>query len=169
MKKIKIVFSLALCLVGGSLLAQPQQKRQNTDEHRERMDDKRENIESMKIGFITNKLSLTPDEAKRFWPVYNTYSDEIKKLRTDRRERMRDAREGFDKMVDKDVEKLIDGEMAFKQQELDVMKKYHSQFKEVLPMKKVALLYRAEEDFKRELIEKIKERKPDQDHDGGRQ
>ena len=157
---MKIIFSLMLCLFTGTLMAQPQQKRQNMGEHKE-------NIESMKIGFLTQKLALTPDEAKRFWPVYNGYADELKKMRGDRRDRMRDAREGFDKMNDKDVEKMIDGEMVFKQQELDVMKKYNSQFKEVLPMKKVALLYKAEEDFKRELIERIKERRQG-DPDGGR-
>ena len=80
-------------------------------------------------------------------------------MRKNRRENVRDAREDFDKMNDKEVEKLIDGEMIFRQQELDVMKKYHGQFKEVLPMKKVALLYKAEEDFKKELLERIKERR----------
>jgi hypothetical protein len=39
------------------------------------------------------------------------------------------------------------------------VKKYHNQFKQVLPIKKVAMLYRAEDDFKKELLEKIKERR----------
>ena len=72
---------------------------------------------------------------------------------------MRAARDEFDTMADKDVEKLVDGEIAFRQAEIDVLKKYNPQFKKVLPMKKVAKLYRAEEDFKRELLQKLQERR----------
>ena len=123
------------------------------------MEGKRENVEAMKIGYLTKELNLTTDEAKKFWPVYNEFSDELKKIRDARKERFRDAKESFVSMADKDVEKVIDTEMISRQQELDLQKQYHARFKEVLPIKKVALLYRAEEGFKRELLEKIKERR----------
>ena len=37
-----------------------------------------EKIQSLKIAFITQKLQLTPDEAQKFWPVYNQYDNEIR-------------------------------------------------------------------------------------------
>ena len=40
-----------------------------------------EKVEALKVGFITQRLDLTTEEAKVFWPVYNKYSDELKKLR----------------------------------------------------------------------------------------
>ena len=46
----------------------------------------KERMESMKIGFLTDRLNLTPEEAKEFWPVYNKYSDELEVLRNGRRE-----------------------------------------------------------------------------------
>jgi hypothetical protein len=119
----------------------------------------REDIESMKIAYLTKKLDLTPDEAKKFWPVFNQFSDELKNVRSNRRKTGREAKEDFDNLSDKELEKIVDGDIAMRQQELDVIKKYNSQFKQVLPMKKVAALYRAEDDFKRELLEKIKERR----------
>jgi Spy/CpxP family protein refolding chaperone len=116
----------------------------------------REEIETMKIGFITRRLSLTPDEAKVFWPVYDQYADELRELREAHRSRMRSVKD--DNEVSKEEwEKLADVEIQFRQQELDIMKKFHVQFKKILPPRKVAALYRAEEDFKRELIEKIRE------------
>ena len=118
-------------------------------------EEKREEIEAMKAAFLTRKLDLTPDEAKTFWPVYNQYQDELDKLREDHRKTRRLAREEMDSMGDKEIEKLVDGEILFRQSELDIMKKYNGQFKGVLPMKKVAKLYRAEEDFKRELLQRI--------------
>ena len=121
----------------------------------------RERVEAMKVGFLTQRLNLTPEEAKVFWPVYNKYQDELETLRKSRRENLVNAKMNFDSMADKDVEKAVDSELGFRQSELDLLKKYHGQFKQVLPIKKVAALYRAEEDFKRELLDKIKENRMD--------
>lgn len=118
----------------------------------------KEKIKAMKIGFLTERLNLSSDEATKFWPVYNGFQKETEDLRKNRKIERREAREEFDAMSDKDAEKLIDDEIAFRQRELDVVKKYHAQFKQVLPPKKVALLYKAEEDFKRELLERIRNR-----------
>ena len=73
-------------------------------------------------------------------------------------------------MGEKEIEKFVDSELTFRQSELDLLKKYHGQFKQVLPIKKVAMLYRAEEDFKRELLDRIKENRQDKQnmkHDRG--
>jgi len=123
--------------------------------------ERKEEIAAMKIGFLTKKLSLTTEEAKVFWPVYEKYQDELDKLRDGRRKERKAAKDEMDTMTDKELEKLVDGEITFRQAELDLMKNYNSQFKAVLPMKKVALLYRAEDDFKRELLQKIQERDRD--------
>ena len=125
----------------------------------------RERVEAMKVGFLTQRLNLTPEEAKVFWPVYNKYQDELEVLRKSRRENLANAKLNFDEMPEKDVEKAVDSELGFRQSELDVLKKYHSQFKQVLPIKKVAKLYRAEEDFKRELLDRIKENHQDMKRD----
>lgn len=125
----------------------------------------RERVEAMKVGFLTQRLNLTPEEAKVFWPVYNKYQDELEVLRKSRRENLVNAKMNFDEMPEKDVEKAVDSELGFRQHELDLLKKYHGQFKQVLPIKKVAKLYRAEEDFKRELLDRIKENRQEMKHD----
>src|SRR6185436_2731584 len=118
--------------------------------------DGKERVESMKIGFMTQKLRLTPEEAKSFWPLYNKYEDELDQLRKSRHNNLENARKNFDEMPDKDVEKAVDAELAFRQNELDIQKKYHSEFKKVLSIKKVARLYKAEEEFKRHLLERMR-------------
>lgn len=120
--------------------------------------EKKENIESMKIAFITKKLDLTPQEAQQFWPVYNQYNDKAKELRKKRRQDNREARLNFDELTDKEVEQVINNDMACRQKELDLQKEYHEKFKAVLPIKKVAKLYAAEEQFKIVLINKLKDR-----------
>jgi hypothetical protein len=118
----------------------------------------RERVESMKIGFLTDRLQLTPEEAKVFWPVYDQYQDELEKLRKSRKENLLNGKENIDDLSDADIEKLVDGEIAFRQSELDLIKKYHPQFKKILPIRKVGRLYKAEEEFKRELLRKLQEK-----------
>lgn len=148
MKTIKLLLATWFCFSLAVVMAQPGPP-----------EEKKEQIEAMKVAFITRKLELTPDEAKVFWPIYDQHQKEIETLRDNRRKEMRDARDSFDSMSDKDVEKVVDGEIAFRQAELDILKKYNPQFKKVLPMKKVAKLYRAEDEFKRELLQKIQEKR----------
>jgi hypothetical protein len=122
------------------------------------MQDRKENIETMKIAFITKKLDLTPQEAQKFWPVYNQYNDKAKELRKKRRQDNRETRMNFDELSDKEIEQAIDNDMTYRQKELDLQKEYHEKFKAVLPVKKVAKLYAAEEQFKIVLINKLKDR-----------
>jgi hypothetical protein len=37
-------------------------------------------IEALKIAYLTRKLNLTTEEAQKFWPVYNKYADELRKV-----------------------------------------------------------------------------------------
>jgi hypothetical protein len=120
----------------------------------------KDNIESMKIAFITNKLDLTPEEAQQFWPIYNQYSDKTQELRMKRKMENKQARHNFEEMSDKEVEQSVDNEIVYRQKELDIQKEYHTKFKAVLPIKKVAKLYQAEEQFKRVLLDKLKKDQP---------
>lgn len=119
---------------------------------------RREKIEAFKVSFITQKMKLSPEEARVFWPVYNMFQDDLDAIRRNRKKEIQSIKGSVETMNDKEIEMLVDGEMAFRQQELDVKKKYHTQFKKIVPLRKIALLYNAEEDFKRELLKKIQEK-----------
>ena len=41
------------------------------------------NLEAVRVAFITNHLKLSPEEAQKFWPVYNNYIQEVKRARKD--------------------------------------------------------------------------------------
>lgn len=124
---------------------------------------RRERVEAMKIGFLTERLDLSPEEAKSFWPIYNKYQDELEALRKGRRDNLINARQNFDEMSDGEVAKAVDTELQFRQSELDIIRKYDPQFRKVLPIKKVARLYQAEEAFKRKLLEMLQERREGRD------
>ena len=116
---------------------------------------KKEKVEAMRIAFLTQKLDLTPEEAQKFWPVYNEFHKKQDELRKKRKEETKAAKQNIDSLTDKQVESLVDGEIAFKQKNIDLEKEYHSKFKSVLPIKKVAKLYHAEEQFTHHLLEEL--------------
>jgi Spy/CpxP family protein refolding chaperone len=152
MKKI-LVIAASFFLLSNALYAQSgQAERMNKGERKEK-------VEAMKIAYLTNQLDLTPAEAQQFWPVFNEYETKIQAIRQSRRKDKKEGSDNLDQLTDKEVEALIDSEVGFRQKELDVLKEYHAKFKAVLPIRKVAKLYRAQEDFKRELLKKIQERK----------
>ena len=122
-------------------------------------EEKKEKVEAMKIGFITQQMNLTPEEAQKFWPVYNQMNNEIENLRKERQLSRENVKDNFETMTDPEFEKLINDELASRQKEFDIQKKYVAQFKAVVSIKKVAQFYRAEEQFKRKLLEKIQEKK----------
>jgi len=154
MKRITSLFGFAM-LIGTLAVAQPgENERMNRGERKEK-------VEAMKIAYITSKLELTPSEAQLFWPVFNEFESKLQAARQNRRKDHKDGNDNLDQMSDKEVEALIDSEVGFRQKELDIMKEYHAKFKTVLPVRKVARLYRAQDDFKRELLKKIQERKPE--------
>lgn len=115
----------------------------------------KEKIKTMKVGYITEKLSLTTAEAQQFWPIYNAYDAKMEAIHKAIRKTHKKGI-SIDEMTDEAVEAMVNTHSNLRQKELDIQKEYHSQFKSVLPIKKVAKLYKANHDFKRDLLRKIK-------------
>lgn len=115
-----------------------------------------ERIKAEKISFFTSKLDLTPAEAQAFWPVYNEY--EKKKFDIQRKihdfERMPD--EKFASLSDSEIEKLTNSYIESFELEGNLRKEYHKQFMKILPLKKVLLMYRTENEFRSHLIREFR-------------
>ena len=146
MKKILLILFLS---TGLSLLAQ------QTDDNEET---KHEKIEVLKIGFITEKLALTSKEAELFWPIYNKFEQDIKTVRRKQRE-LTKAFKLKAKPTEQEADKYINEQLLLKQIEIDAIKKYIPEFKKVLSTTKVAKLLSIEQEFKIQLLKKIKDKR----------
>ena len=123
----------------------------------------REEIEAEKIAFISTELALTPDEAEKFWPVYNLYTAEIQELHKERRGYMKEMHK-IDELSDDRAYEL--SELIFKthSKESEIRLDYLEQFAGILGKKKAAKVFMAEEKFKRVLLKRLKGK--GQKHDG---
>lgn len=113
-----------------------------------------EEIESYKIAYLTQKLELSPSEAKIFWPIYTDWQKELNALRAERTRTIISHKkiEEINELSDTQIHSLITNEINIKQQNLNIEKKYYNRLKSSLPLKVVGKYYRAQETFKRELL-----------------
>ncbi|MEJ5962711.1 hypothetical protein [Pedobacter immunditicola] len=121
--------------------------------------DRRNEIESYKIAYLTQKMELSPEEAKVFWPIYKNWQQEQINLRKERSQKVISYRkiEEIENLSDNEVQSLIANELTIKQKALDIEKKYYNQLKSKLPIKTVGKYYRAQETFKKELLHRYKD------------
>jgi len=117
---------------------------------------KREEIKKMQIEFIITELQLTEKEKKEFIPIYKEFSDKKEILFQKKRKNMQNFRQNGLNMTDDELTKLADLFVDIDVQIAQLGKTYNEKFKQVLPPLKIILLHKAEHEFKKELIRKIK-------------
>lgn len=113
-------------------------------------------IENAKIAFITNRISLTQEQAQKFWPIYNEFSARRRELNRNTRLLRRDITPD---MSDQQIRDNITQSFTGRQQELNLEKEYFEKFQKVISLRQVAQLLNAERDFTKEVIKRVADRR----------
>lgn len=123
--------------------------------------DRKDKIETMHIAYLSQKLNLTPEEAEKFWPIYNAYKADQDKLRKQRMDNVQAVIKagGVDNMSDADAQKLIADETDLETHQLELRKEYITKFQQAIPVRKVAKFFIAEDEFKRFLLNQLRKRR----------
>ncbi len=116
----------------------------------------KDRLESYQVAFITEKLSLSTEEAQKFWPVYNQYREQTKKIRQEG-----SNVKSVDDMTDTEAEQFIKSSLDRESRELELRKEFIQKLRGVLSPRKIARLQGLEKEFKKELLEKARERRMD--------
>lgn len=114
-----------------------------------------EKIRAYKIAFFTEKLQLTPEESKDFWPLYNQFESEREAIR----EKFDLKGKKIELMSDSELEDFIHKQLEMEEAQVKLKRDYTNRFMDVLPIRKVAMLQRTELQFKRVLLNEIKRRR----------
>jgi hypothetical protein len=144
----RIIFT-ALVLMGLSVMVWGQEGRPRF----------RENMESMqaeRVSFLTTKLQLTVDEAEKFWPIYNDY---LKKREEQFMARQKAMPRSFDpeKATDQDLERMLTNMLDEDVKLAELKKEYFLRIRQVIPVRKVMMLHRAEQEFMNHMLNRIRE------------
>lgn len=146
MKKILLYFSFLLFI---SVTAQAQQMN-------------REKIKLLKTSFITDALDLTSDEAEKFWPIYNLYTDKITKAKFSVEANMyRQIKNsgGIDNISEEQAQEFIDKSVLVEKEISSNKIALFESLSGVLTAKKIIKLQKAEKDFNRQILQEYGRRK----------
>jgi Skp family chaperone for outer membrane proteins len=129
-------------------------------------EERMQEIKAQKTAVLTQRLDLSPAEAEKFWPVYNQFDKELDANRKEMRAEHKAAKKDTD-LTEAEASAAIDKEMAGRQKELDIRKKYAAEFKKTIGAVKTLKLGKAERDFRKELIKRFRDRMEDRREGGG--
>ena len=102
-------------------------------------------IEIAKVAYITKRLDLSPQEAQKFFPIYNQYRKEMRTIVRQKRSQATNK-------------KPSRNELEFDSEVLACKKKYRERFKEAIPESKASQFFEVERQFREQLFKELKDR-----------
>lgn len=120
-------------------------------------DERREVIESRRISYITKKLSLSPEEAKVFWPIYHEYNRKVEELSENIRNRRMEM-PVVSEMSEEEAAQFVEEELHRFERAASLRREYTEMMLEVISVEKVAMLFEAEKSFNRMLFREAQRR-----------
>lgn len=116
-------------------------------------------IKSLKIAFITERLALSSEEATVFWPVYNEHEKALERIRIKERQDIRGKLRNFDQMSDQEIRGLMDEFLELEKEKTERNHAFLKKMSDLISARKTFMLVKAEEDFKRRLLQQIQQRR----------
>lgn len=119
----------------------------------------RQEIESQKIAYFTQELDLTPEEAQKFWPIYNKQNDERRIARRETLNSLNELNNALDSSTtisDTKIDALVNAYLNRYKIESDLFDKHYKEIKKILPLKKAAKVFNAEEKFRVLLVRQLR-------------
>ena len=136
------IFFLLLLLVGSL-----QGLAQEYDEHREQ-------IKALKTAYITKGLALTPEEAEKFWPIYNEFEQKRRELYKRERRDIGDV----NCISEAHAEKMLAEYLEIEKKDYLLQKKFFADLRKFFSAHRIIELKKVEDEFTRKLFKEYRER-----------
>ena len=114
-----LLLIMGICIIGHTQPLKPEKSENKSTDLRK--------IQAMEMAFITKELNLSPDEAQKFWPLFNQYRNDMRGLVTNR---------------------IAEDHLDKQQKMLDLRKKYRDDFTKVMTHERANRVFGAEDEFK---------------------
>lgn len=139
MKRYILTFAILFFITGISIAQRPS----------ERYDP--EKLQAARIAFITSRLDLKPEQAEKFWPIYNQFNDNretyLKEIR-----KLSDLRSGD--ISESDAKKRIEQRFELQRKVLSEEEKFMSDLSKVISYNQILKLNGLARDFTRTVYQK---------------
>ncbi|SET51040.1 hypothetical protein [Hymenobacter actinosclerus] len=112
-------------------------------------------LENARVAYITQRVALTPEQAQKFWPLYNEFTAK----RRDLNQRLRQLRPSqTDALSEQQLRDNFSQSFKLRQQDIELEKDYFDKFQRVISVRQVAALFLAERQFTREVLKRVADR-----------
>ncbi|GLR17818.1 hypothetical protein [Portibacter lacus] len=120
----------------------------------ENKEDKYEQMRALQVAFVTEKLSLTPAESQKFWPIQNAYKDKERALKDKFRQGSNES-----ELSDKEALVLLENRLSIEEEMLALKREYIEDLKPILTPKRVVKLFSIEHEFKRKMLKGLRDKR----------
>jgi len=115
-----------------------------------------EKIDAYKKIYLTEKLNLDQKNESKFWEVYDVYQENLKDNYRKRRLKYRTINLDSSNFSDEEYEQYINDFLDYEKKKIDLRAKLIVDLKEFMSLKKTSYLFRLEDDFRREMMDKLR-------------
>ncbi len=135
---LKKIFLFLFCsfIVGQHAFAQPPSR-------------KDPQLRAIKVGLLSDRMKLTPNQSQQFWAVYMRYEDDMSKVWAAKRE-YNDPKNPKSKSPNK-----VDQLQRLDEQKVQIKGRYKNEFLKVISTTQLGAMYEAEQEFKKMLLERL--------------
>ena len=122
----------------------------------------RDKIKALKVSYLTEQLSLTSEEAQKFWPIYNNHENNTNRYI---REKINEIKkeiskaENLDAINEERAKVLYSMIRSLEKKKYEDGKIYISKLEKIISFKKILKLHIAEREFGRKLMRKYKHKR----------
>jgi len=122
----------------------------------------RDKIKALKVSYLTEQLSLTSEEAEKFWPIYNNHENNTNRYI---REKINEIKKEISKAenlnaINEERAKVLYSMIrSLEKKKYEDGKIYISKLEKIISFKKILKLHIAEREFGRKLMRKYKHKR----------
>ena len=109
-----------------------------------------ERLQTARIAYITTRISLKPEQAEKFWPVFNAFTNSRETLmRT-----MGDLSRGAETIGEEEAKSKLNQKLQLQQKLVDEEKVFIAEASKILTYRQLLLLQNIARDFNRYLYDR---------------
>ena len=140
-----LVAFMILCFTGTTVFAQQRGQMQRFKEER--------------ISFFNEKLDLSEEEAREFWPVQEDLHNRKMKINEEEKTLLTYYSSNFEAMSEQEIDETIEKFLALQEKRVALSMEYHEKFEGIIGKKKTMRMYALDREFRIHVLKKFRARK----------
>ena len=125
-------------------------------------------ITDMRIEYIAPRLALSASESEKFWPLFREFYDQ-RELISQKNKQKNNQNDNKPPQTDEEFINAINSLIDSKSDQASLMREYAKKYLAVISPEEVFRLFKLDDEFNRELLNRLKEYSPGRPEPGRRE